>query len=164
MRRIYTILFVFSFHVILLSQTKITGKVTDQNNSPLPGANIYIKDTYDGTSSSPDGTFSFSTQEKGDAVLIVSFIGYKQAEEKLNLKGAEIHLEIKLEEDSKELGTIVISAGSFEASDENKAVILRPLDIVTTAGASADIYGALETLPGTQQIGEEDGLFVRGGA
>jgi hypothetical protein len=63
MRRIYTILFVFSFAVILLSQTKITGKVTDQSNSPLPGANIYIKDTYDGTSSSADGTF-LSAQER----------------------------------------------------------------------------------------------------
>jgi hypothetical protein len=42
-------------------------------------------------------------------------------------------------------------------------VILRPLDIVTT-GSDADIYSALETLPGTQQIGETEGLFVRGGS
>jgi hypothetical protein len=164
MRKISTILLIFSFSVSLFSQTKITGKVTDQNNSPLPGANIYIKDTYDGTSSSADGTFSFSAQGKGEAVLIVSFIGFKQTEQQINLNESQIHLEIKLEEDSKELGTIIISAGSFEASDENKAVILRPLDIVTTAGASGDIYAALETLPGTQQIGEEDGLFVRGGS
>lgn len=57
----------------------------------------------------------------------------------------------------------MISAGSFESSDENKAVILKPLDILTT-GADADIYSTLETLPGTQQIGETDGLFVRGGS
>jgi len=164
MKIFFTLFLFISINSILLSQTKISGKVTDQDNSPLPGANIYIKDTYDGTSSSADGKFFFSTQEKGNALLIVSFIGYKQKEEKLNLKGTEIHLEIKLESDSKELGTVVISAGSFEASDENKAVILRPLDIVTTAGAQADIYGALKTLPGTQQIGEADGLFVRGGS
>ena len=58
---------------------------------------------------------------------------------------------------------MVISAGSFEASDENKSVILRPIDIVSTAGANADIYSVLNTLPGTQKIGETEGLFVRGG-
>ncbi len=163
MKIIFTLV-LLAFPVISLSQTNISGKITDQNSAPLPGANIYLKDTYDGTSSSADGSFSFSTQETGDAVLIVSFIGYKQVERKIKLNGEKIYLEIKLEEDSKELGTVVISAGSFEASDENKAVILRPLDIVTTAGTSADIYGALETLPGTQQVGEADGLFVRGGS
>jgi len=162
--KIIFILVLLASPVISLSQTNISGKITDQNSAPLPGANIYLKDTYDGTSSSADGSFSFSTQETGDAVLIVSFIGYKQVERKIKLNGEKIYLEIKLEEDSKELGTVVISAGSFEASDENKAVILRPLDIVTTAGTSADIYGALETLPGTQQVGEADGLFVRGGS
>jgi hypothetical protein len=164
MKKIYLSFLLISFPGLVFSQTRITGLVTDKNNSPLPGANVYIKDTYDGTSSSADGTFSFSTRETGKALLIVSFIGYKQAERQISLNGSELHIEIELEEDSKELGTVVISAGSFEASDENKAVILRPLDIVTTAGSSADIYAALETLPGTQQVGEADGLFVRGGS
>jgi hypothetical protein len=163
MKIIFTLLLA-AFPVISLGQTSISGKVTDQNNSPLPGANVYLKDTYDGISSAADGSFSFTTVETGNAVLIVSFIGYKQIEKNIKLNGEKIYIEIKLEEDSKELGTVVISAGSFEASDENKAVILRPLDIVTTAGSSADIYAALETLPGTQQIGEADGLFVRGGS
>ncbi len=59
------------------TQTKITGKVTDKNNTALPGANIYIKDSYDGTTSEVDGTFSFTTDETGNAVLVVSFVGYK---------------------------------------------------------------------------------------
>ena len=53
-----------------------------------------------------------------------------------------------------------LSAGAFEASDERKAVVLRPLDIVTTAGATADIAGALNTLPGTQAVGEEGKLLL----
>ena len=41
---------------------------------------------------------------------------------------------------------------------------LKPIDIVEpTAGASGDITGAMKTLPGAQQIGETEGLFVRGG-
>ena len=54
----------------------------------------------------------------------------------------------RLEEEANELNTVTISAGAFEASDEKKAVILNSLDIVTTAGANADIATALNTLPG----------------
>src|SRR5690606_11762862 len=39
----------------------------------------------------------------------------------------------------------------------------KALDIATTAGATADIAGALNTLPGTQKAGESGRLFVRGG-
>ena len=41
--------------------------------------------------------------------------------------------------------------------------VLKSLDIVTTAGQQADIIAALKTLPGAQQVGEQEGLFVRGG-
>jgi len=159
----------FTFLLIILlffngyAQTKISGTVKDKEEEPLPGANIFLQDTYDGVSSEKDGTFSFYTEEEGDAVLVVSFVGYKTYSQEIKLADNEIIINIILEEELAELGSVVISAGSFEASDENKAVILRPLDIITT-GSEADIYSALETLPGTQQIGETSGLFVRGGS
>src|SRR5690606_19575692 len=40
---------------------------------------------------------------------------------------------------------------------------LKPLDIVTTAGSAGNIVAALQTLPGTQTVGEDGRLFVRGG-
>lgn len=58
---------------------------------------------------------------------------------------------------------MIISAGTFEASDAKRAAVLNPIDIVTTASAVGDITSAIKTLPGTQQVGEGEGLFVRGG-
>jgi hypothetical protein len=162
MKLILSLLILF-LSITIYSQTKISGRIVDTNNQPLPGANIFIKDSYDGTSSEKDGSFSFTTEEEGEAVLVASFVGYKTKEESVLLSGENINIELVLEEEAKELGSVVISAGSFEASDERKGVILRPLDVVTT-GSDADIYSALETLPGTQQIGETSGLFVRGGS
>ena len=138
MKLIFTFYFTLVLSSLLFSQTKISGKITDEENQPLPGANIYLKDTYDGISSETDGTFSFVTDEEGEFELVVSFVGYQSYSQKIILDKKEKYLEIKLKEESTELGTVVISAGSFEASDENKAVILRPLDIVTT-GSDADI-------------------------
>ena len=157
---VFSLLFISSF---VFAQTKISGKVTNKNNEPLPGANIYLKDTYDGISSNTDGSFSFTTDEKGEGTLVVSFVSYKTYSQPVVLDGKDKFFNIVLEDESSELGTVIISAGSFEASDEKKSVILRPLDIVTT-GADADIYSALSTLPGTQKVGETEGLFVRGGS
>src|SRR5690606_10640448 len=97
-----------TFYILLLStvltaQTKITGNVTDQNNQPLPGANIYIKDSYDGVSSDEEGVFSFITNEAGAAVLMVSYVGYKTYTMEILLDGADKYFEIILEEESKEL-------------------------------------------------------------
>lgn len=155
---------IFSFSAIAIAQTKIYGSVKDKKGNPLFGANVYLKDSYDGISSNEDGKFSFITDETGDGIIIISYIGYKSQEVKVTLTNEPIELNIILEEEASMLGTVVISAGSFEASDEKKGVVLKPLDIVTTAGATADIYGALTTLPGTQKVGETEGLFVRGGS
>ena len=69
-----------------------------------------------------------------------------------------------MKEEVTELNAVVITAGTFEASDRKRAAaVLDPIDIVTTASANGDITGALKTLPGAQQVGESEGLFVRGG-
>ena len=157
------LLFLFCLINISFAQTKISGKVSTEKGESLPSANVFLKDTYDGISTDGNGNYSFDTFEEGEGILVASFIGYKSEEQKITLGGGELIVDFILKEEAGELDQVVISAGSFEASDENKAVILRPLDIFTT-GSDADIYSALETLPGTQQVGETEGLFVRGGA
>lgn len=158
------ILLIFFIIPVTFAQTTISGKVTSEDGEPLPSANVFLKDTYDGISTDANGNYSFNTFEEGEGALVVSYIGYKSGEQKVTLNGGELVVDFVLEEKASELDQVVISAGSFEASDEKKSVILRPLDIVTTAGAEADVYGVLQTLPGTQTIGETEGLFVRGGA
>ncbi|MVT43659.1 TonB-dependent receptor plug domain-containing protein [Chitinophaga oryziterrae] len=148
--------------VCLMAQQKITGKITDSKKRPLPGVNIAIKDTYDGASSAADGTFSFTTDLKGEQIISVTLNGYRPFEQKINLSNPQVY-NIVLKEVISQLNVVTISAGSFEASDERKGTVLKPLDIVSTAGAGADIVNALKTLPGTQQTNDREGLFVRGG-
>jgi len=147
----------------VFAQTKISGKIVDQKKQGIPGVNVYIKDTYDGTSTAADGTYSFVANDSGDVTIVCSFIGFEQIEKKIRLSGNDISFNSLMKESLNELKVVTISAGTIEASDERKTTVLKPLDIVTTAGAQGDIVGALKTLPGAQQIGESEGLFVRGG-
>jgi hypothetical protein len=146
-----------------LAQVALTGRVTDQKGHPLPGANVFLQGTYDGANTDSTGAFRFSTSRKDTATLVVSYIGYEPFAKKIII--SQINpFTIHLTEAANELNTVVITAGSFEASDEKRMTMLKPMDIVTTAGASADITAAMNLLPGTQRVGEQEGLFVRGGS
>ena len=146
------------------SQTGISGRVVDQRGKGIAAVSITIKDSYDGATTDSLGNFSFSSTEKGLRLIEASITGYSSYSENITLDGAPIELKISLKELVTELNAVTITAGSFEAGDKKKTTVLTSLDIVTTASAEGDITGALKTLPGTQQVGEAGGLFVRGGS
>jgi hypothetical protein len=146
------------------SQTTIKGKIADKKGETLPGANIQIEGTYDGASANDKGDYQFKTDEKGDKTIAVSMIGYKPFKQNITLKSGENIIDFTLEESINSLNAVTVTAGIFEASDEKKMVMLKPLDIVTTAGGGADITAVMQFLPGSNRVGEQEGLFVRGGS
>jgi len=146
------------------SQVTISGTVRDNRNQAIPGASIVLKDTYDGTVTDDKGYYTFETEEQGEQVLKVTSIGYDSTTLPIRLMTKSIVQNFILKESLNELTAVVITAGAFEASDSRRAaVVLSSLDIVTVAGSNGDVSGALKTLPGAQQVGEKEGLFVRGG-
>jgi vitamin B12 transporter len=145
------------------AQVKISGHITDNRNRNIPGASIVLKNTYDGATSDSLGNYAFITEEKGAHQIEVTISGYNSTTQDITVGTESIKINFSLKEQVTELKAVVISAGSFEASDKNKGAVLSSLDIVTTPSANGDITSALKSLPGTQQVGESEGLFVRGG-
>lgn len=146
------------------AQAKITGKIKDGKGNVIPGASITLKETYDGATSDSLGNFTFRTAEKGEKVLVVSSIGFKDAEQVININTTVITMNISLKEKLDELKAVMVTAGTFEAGDKKRAAtVLSTMDVYTTGGANADIVATVKTLPGAQQVGEQEGLFVRGG-
>jgi hypothetical protein len=146
------------------AQTVLSGTVKDPKGHPIRGASITIKDSYDGATADSTGAFRFKTTDKGTKTLAVTNIGYNAVEQPVNLTGAPIILHVVMKEQLSELKAVTITAGSFTAGDAKRGAVLSSLDVATTAGSNADITAALKTLPGAQQVGEQEGLFVRGGA
>ncbi|MDP2888055.1 MAG: TonB-dependent receptor [Bacteroidota bacterium] len=164
MKPLFILFALLLLQICAISQVTITGKVTDEKKLPLAGANVFLQETYDGTTADSLGNFSFNTGRKGAQQLSVTFIGYKPFLRKLDLDSAKtIALNIVLQESDDQFDEVVINAGSFEAGDEKKAVILQMFDVATTPSAQGDIFGALGTLPGVQKVGEDGRVFVRGG-
>ncbi|NIV14889.1 MAG: TonB-dependent receptor [Aliifodinibius sp.] len=67
-----------------------------------------------------------------------------------------------MKEKNIEAKTVTVTASTFSSGDQ-KGVTLTPLEVVSTPGAAADVFWAIKTFPGVQQVEEGAGLFVRGG-
>lgn len=145
------------------AQVKISGKALDNKNKPVIGVSIVLKNTYDGATTDSAGNFSFTTTEKGEQVIEATASGYRPFEQKITIGTTDITISATLKELVTELKAVVISTGSFEASDKKKGAVLTDIDVVTTPSANGDVTAAFKSLPGAQQVGESEGLFVRGG-
>jgi TonB-linked SusC/RagA family outer membrane protein len=66
------------------AQISITGKVTDEAGTGMPGVNVLVKGTTIGTTTDVDGNYSLRAPETTDGVLVFSFIGYETIEHPLN--------------------------------------------------------------------------------
>ena len=161
MKTTITLLILF-ISTSIYAQNTISGKVVDAKGRAIVGANIFIEGTYDGTSSSETGDFSFETSAEGNQTLVVSFILSETSNTLIDVANFK-NKTIRLRDNFNALDAVIITAGMLEAGDKARVSVLKPLDIVTTAGSAGNIIAALQTLPGTQNVGEDGRLFVRGG-
>jgi len=144
----------------------IHGIITDADNNPLEYANVYIQNSVDGSISNEKGEFNFKTSMSGTHILICSYIGFKTFQKEISIKkGGEIWVEISLKKEVIKGKTLTVTASSFTAGGdtEEKGVTLSAMDVVRTPGSAADIFWAIKSFPGLQQVEEGAGLFVRGG-
>lgn len=92
----------------------VTGTVTDNNGTPLAGANVLEKGTLNGTQTDFDGNFTLEVIDK-NATLIVSYIGFASREMALNGKTV---INVRLDESAAGLEeVVVIGYGSVKKSD-----------------------------------------------
>ena len=125
MKSVFTLLgMVLTFS--LQAQNQISGKVTDRNEQPIAGANVYLEGTYDGATTNSFGEFSFSTKNRGEQTLVISYISFETARKKIQVNTAQ-HLSIKLREDVTALDAVTLSAGTFSAGDNSKVTVLKPV-------------------------------------
>lgn len=88
---------------VVQQANKVTGTVKDALG-PIIGASVMEKGTSNGTITDMDGKFSLNV--RSGATLVISYVGYKPKE----VKASQSSLNIVLEEDSKMLSEVVVTA------------------------------------------------------
>ncbi|MEL7002457.1 MAG: TonB-dependent receptor [Bacteroidota bacterium] len=104
MRKILLIVFLLSTLSSLRAQNQVTGKVTDETGEGLPGVNILIKGTSQGTVTDLDGNYTLANVQES-STLVFSFVGYKQQE---ILVGSQSTININMQPDIEALQEVVI--------------------------------------------------------
>jgi TonB-linked SusC/RagA family outer membrane protein len=127
----------------------VTGKVTDQNNEPLPGATVSVRGTSSGTVTDVDGNFSL-TVEEGQTISI-SFIGYVTQTRQI---GAQTNFTIVLVQDSESLDEVIVTAFGIERQEKALSYSVQKLD-----GEAVSRVGNPNILNGLQ--GKIAGVTIR---
>lgn len=143
--------------------SKIYGYVKGDKDSVLRGANLVIEGTIDGATTDNNGYYEFETEKTGSQNIIVTFSEYKRKVVPADIpKGSNLELNVNLSKEEVRTEEILVTASSF-TSGNNNAVTLTPLEIVRIPGADADLYRAITTFPGSNQVNEGSRITVRGG-
>ena len=142
----------------------ITGSVTDSNNNDaLPGVNVIVKTTTNGTNTDFNGNFSLDNVKTGD-VLVFSYLGYKTLEYSVS---DSFNISISLEEDVEALEQVVVLGYvSQKASNISGAVSTVGADDVDKI-KPVRMEDALQGLPGVNMFsngspGSKPTVIIRG--
>ena len=122
-------------------QIEVSGTVTDaQSGDPLPGVNIVIQGTTQGTTTNMDGNYSIEAPE--DATLVYSFVGYQQQAIQVNGRN---EINVALQQAVTELEEVVaIGYGTAKRKDLTSSISTvssDEIDKTPTADALQSLQG-----------------------
>ena len=144
MRKIILLALFFGFSLSGFAQ-KLNGTVVDKNNEPIPGANVFVKETQQGTTTDFDGKFSIDIKEF-PVTIEVSFVGYKPVTKKLN--GQET-LHIVLQDSNEFLDDVVVTASRGKEKIKESPVSIERMSVKEIKRNTApSFYDGLSNLKG----------------
>jgi len=149
--------------ISLQVSSQIVGKVTDTKGEPLPYVNIYLENSYTGTTSNDVGNYELSISEKGTFTIVFQYLGFKTQTKNITIDSFPHILNISLEEESVSLDTVIISANEDPAYRIIRSTIeQRKENLEKIAEYKADFYSRglwrVEDFP-EKILGQEIGDF-----
>lgn len=170
-KKLFVTVITLFFTVIAFSQEKFTlsGIISDsRNKETLIGVSIYIDETKTGISTNEYGFYSI-TLPKGEYTVILSYIGYQNIQEKINLT-QDLKKNFLLSQGSQILEEVIITDNVKKINIRKPEMSVNKLSIqeikeMPVILGEVDIIKSILTLPGVTNAGEgQSGFNVRGGA
>jgi len=113
-----------------IAQKAVTGTVTADDNSPLPGVSIIVKGTNRGVNTNAEGKFQISVSPEN--VLVFSFVGYTAQEIPV---GNRSTVDLKMSQDLKQLQEVVVTALGVKKDIRRTGVSIQGIDASQTIKA-----------------------------
>lgn len=147
--------------------SQIKGIVTDEKGIPLPHVNIYIENTYIGTTTNEKGMYDLNVQNREQVTVIFQYLGFKTQKHTLNITKSPFVFDVKLQEESYTLNEVVLNPQDNPANAIiRQAIASRKENSAKTGKFTADFYSKgifkLKNVPKKfmgQEIGDMDGML-----
>ncbi|MFH6981883.1 SusC/RagA family TonB-linked outer membrane protein [Marinoscillum luteum] len=144
MRKLLLIACLIMLQGLLYAQERtISGQVVDDNGESLPGVNVVLKGSTQGTITDLDGNYKVPLNGDDDAILVFSFIGMQTKE--LPVGGRSV-LDVTLSQDVTQLTEVVVTA--FGVEREKKALGYSVQDVKSDELTKTDQTSVLNSLQG----------------
>lgn len=158
---------IFIFFISFFANAQIVGKITDTKGEELPYVNIYLDNSYIGTTSNDDGNYELNVSEAGNYTIIFQFLGFKKISKEVNIESFPYILNVKMEEESVSLDEVIVSNDEDPAYRIIRETIARRKEnLEKISEFTADfysrglwkVYDVPEKIMG-QEVGDLDGAL-----
>lgn len=148
-RKIFLLLTCMLLSLGLHAQVRITGRVTSSDDqSPIPGASIKIKNSAQGTMTDGNGAFAITASPSD--VLVISFVGYQPREVTV---GNRTSVNVSLEQENNNLNEIVVTGyTSQRKKDLTGAVAVVDVAQLKSQPAASAVEALQGKAPGVQIV------------
>lgn len=141
-----------------IAQNTIKGSVTDENQSPVLGADIYIEQLHIGTTSDESGQFELDNIPNGTHKLSISFVGFNTENIELNMASEEKVLKISLSPSVFHMDEVILSAPFNKLQSENVMKIeSKSIETLKKAGAPT-LMQSISNIPGVSELTTGTGI------
>ncbi|TXD85134.1 carboxypeptidase-like regulatory domain-containing protein [Subsaximicrobium wynnwilliamsii] len=123
------------------SQAQIQGNITDQNDEALPFVNVFIENTYKGTTSNEDGFYELNIKTPDTYTVVFQFLGYKTVKKTVEISKFPFQLDAQLGEEQISLNEVVINSENNPADAiMRQAIAKRQENLEKIQSYKADFY------------------------
>lgn len=135
-------------------QKKVTGKVKDEKGEPLPGVNIVVKGTTNGTITDFDGNYSLNVTD--NAVLAFTFVGFITQEVAV---GNQVTINVTLREDIKSFEeVVVVGFGTQKKVNMTGAVSAVKIDEKITSRTLTNVSSGMQGMVPGLAVSQNSGM------
>lgn len=160
----FSLFLAFLVQFAVAQEVTVSGTVTDQDNIPLPGANVLVKGSKNGSQTDFDGNYSINAST-GD-ILVFSYVGQTTVERKV---GASNIINVALQQDAQTLDEVIVVAygTSTEKDFTGSADVIKAEDfglrtLTSPIGAVEGSTTGVQVLSTSGQPGSSPSIVIRG--
>jgi hypothetical protein len=137
----YLLPYFFCFFLSLSAFSQLKGSITNPKNEPLGSVNIYLENTFTGTTSNDDGHYELNVSAPKTYTVVFQYLGYKTVKKTVSITSFPFVLDAVLSEENITLNEVVINANDNPANNIiRQAIAKRKVHLEQIQSYKADFY------------------------